>query len=40
VLWTPNTLHHVSSIAVAGTYKGVFTEEMFDEASDCPLPTT
>ncbi len=24
-------LHHVSSIAVAGFYKGIFTEEMFDE---------
>ncbi|HEX3736908.1 MAG TPA: SDR family oxidoreductase, partial [Solirubrobacterales bacterium] len=25
-------LHHVSSIAAAGLYKGVWTEEMFDEA--------
>jgi thioester reductase-like protein len=25
------TLHHVSSIAVAGSYRGVFDEDMFDE---------
>ncbi len=31
-------LHHVSSIAVAGTYKGVFTEEMFDEGQRLPSP--
>ena len=30
--------HHVSSIAVAGRYKGVFTEQMFDEASDLDHP--
>ena len=30
--------HHVSSIAVAGRYKGVFTERMFDEASDLDHP--
>ncbi|MHC9291672.1 SDR family oxidoreductase [Mycobacterium sp. LTG2003] len=32
------TLHHVSSIAVAGTYRGVFTEEDFDVAQDLPTP--
>lgn len=26
--------HHVSSIAAAGLYKGTFTEDMFDEATD------
>jgi NAD(P)-dependent dehydrogenase (short-subunit alcohol dehydrogenase family) len=31
-------LHHVSSIAVAGTYRGVFTEEMFDEGQRLPSP--
>jgi thioester reductase-like protein len=31
-------LHHVSSIAVAGTYKGVFEEEMFDEGQRLPSP--
>jgi thioester reductase-like protein/NADP-dependent 3-hydroxy acid dehydrogenase YdfG len=31
-------LHHVSSIAVAGTYKGIFTEEMFDEGQKLPSP--
>jgi NAD(P)-dependent dehydrogenase (short-subunit alcohol dehydrogenase family) len=31
-------LHHVSSIAVAGTYKGVFTETMFDEGQRLPSP--
>ncbi len=31
-------LHHVSSIAVAGTYHGVFTEEMFDEGQRLPSP--
>jgi NAD(P)-dependent dehydrogenase (short-subunit alcohol dehydrogenase family)/thioester reductase-like protein len=30
------TLHHVSSIAVAGTYRGVFTEDDFDVAQDLP----
>lgn len=32
------TLHHVSSIAVAGTYRGVFTEDDFDVAQDLPTP--
>ncbi|HTY97085.1 MAG TPA: SDR family oxidoreductase, partial [Solirubrobacteraceae bacterium] len=31
-------LHHVSSIAVAGDYRGVFTEEMFDERQRLPSP--
>jgi thioester reductase-like protein len=31
-------LHHVSSIAVAGTYKGVFEEDMFDEGQPLPSP--
>jgi thioester reductase-like protein/short-subunit dehydrogenase len=31
-------LHHVSSIAVAGLYKGLFTEEMFDEAQPLEHP--
>jgi len=31
-------LHHVSSIAVAGTYRGTFTEEMFDEGQRLPSP--
>jgi thioester reductase-like protein len=31
-------LHHVSSIAVAGTYKGVFGEDMFDEGQRLPSP--
>jgi len=31
-------LHHVSSIAVAGTYRGTFTEEMFDEGQKLPSP--
>jgi thioester reductase-like protein len=31
-------LHHVSSIAVAGEYKGVFDEEMFDEGQRLPSP--
>jgi thioester reductase-like protein len=31
-------LHHVSSIAVAGTYRGVFDEEMFDEGQRLPSP--
>jgi short-subunit dehydrogenase/thioester reductase-like protein len=30
--------HHVSSIAVAGEYEGVFTEEMFDEGQNLPHP--
>jgi len=32
------TLHHVSSIAVAGTYAGVFTENDFDLGQDLPTP--
>ena len=28
--------HHVSSIAVAGTYRGVFQEDMFDEGQKLP----
>jgi thioester reductase-like protein len=31
-------LHHVSSIAVAGEYKGIFTEDMFDEGQRLPSP--
>ena len=31
-------IHHVSSIAVAGRYKGVFTEEMFAEGQDLDHP--
>ena len=31
-------LHHVSSIAVAGTYKGRFTESMFDVGQKLPSP--
>ncbi len=31
-------LHHVSSIAVAGAYRGTFTEEMFDEGQKLPSP--
>jgi NAD(P)-dependent dehydrogenase (short-subunit alcohol dehydrogenase family) len=32
------TFHHVSSIAVAGFYSGVFREDMFDEAEDLDDP--
>ena len=32
------TLHHVSSIAVAGTFRGVYTEEDFDVGQDLPTP--
>ena len=32
------TLHHVSSIAVAGTFPGEFTEEDFDVAQELPTP--
>ena len=35
--WT-RRLHHVSSIAVAGTYPGEFTEDDFDVAQDLPTP--
>jgi thioester reductase-like protein len=31
-------LHHVSSIAVAGNYRGVFEEDMFDEGQRLPSP--
>ncbi|HEY5045297.1 MAG TPA: SDR family oxidoreductase [Solirubrobacteraceae bacterium] len=31
-------LHHVSSIAVAGEYKGLFEEQMFDEGQKLPSP--
>ena len=31
-------LHHVSSIAVAGAYKGVFGEDQFDEGQHLPSP--
>jgi thioester reductase-like protein len=31
-------LHHVSSIAIAGAYKGVFAEDMFDEGQKLPSP--
>ena len=31
-------LHHVSSIAAAGLYEGVFREDMFDEAEGLDHP--
>src|SRR5436190_7938100 len=31
-------LHHVSSIAVAGQYRGLFREDMFDEGQRLPSP--
>src|SRR5690606_11062521 len=31
-------LHHVSSIAAAGLYEGVFREDMFDEAEELEHP--
>ncbi|HEY2180413.1 MAG TPA: SDR family oxidoreductase [Solirubrobacteraceae bacterium] len=31
-------LHHVSSIAVAGEFRGTFTEDMFDEGQKLPSP--
>ncbi len=31
-------LHHVSSIAVAGTYRGIFGEDSFDEGQRLPSP--
>jgi thioester reductase-like protein len=31
-------LHHVSSIAIAGEYNGVFMEDMFDEGQKLPSP--
>ena len=36
--WTPGHLHHVSSIAAAGLYEGVFREDMFDEAENLEHP--
>ena len=30
--------HHLSSIAAAGLYNGVFREDMFEEAGPCELP--
>jgi thioester reductase-like protein len=32
--------HHVSSIAAAGLYEGVFREDMFDEAENYDHPTS
>ena len=32
------TLHHVSSIAVAGNYRGIFTEDDFDVSQELPTP--
>jgi thioester reductase-like protein/NADP-dependent 3-hydroxy acid dehydrogenase YdfG len=32
------TLHHVSSIAVAGTFRGEYTEDDFDVAQELPTP--
>jgi len=32
------TLHHTSSIAAAGLYKGLFREDMFDEGQKLPTP--
>ncbi len=32
----PKTLHHVSSIAVAGAHKGLFREDQFDEGQKLP----
>src|SRR5438874_424786 len=34
----PGTLHHVSSIAAAGFYKGLFREDMFDEGQPLEHP--
>jgi thioester reductase-like protein len=31
-------LHHVSSVAAAGSYDGVFTEDMFDAGQELPSP--
>jgi NAD(P)-dependent dehydrogenase (short-subunit alcohol dehydrogenase family) len=30
------TLHHASSVAITGSYKGMFREDMFDEGQDLP----
>ena len=35
---TPACFHHVSSIAAAGLYDGVFREDMFEEAEDLDHP--
>ena len=32
--------HHISSIAVAGSYKGVFQEDMSTRTRSCPTTTT
>src|SRR3954453_7849814 len=32
------TLHHTSSVAVSGNYKGVWNEDMFDEGQKLPSP--
>ncbi|TSE02156.1 NAD-dependent epimerase/dehydratase family protein [Skermania sp. ID1734] len=32
------SLHHTSSVAAAGLYEGVFTEDMFDEGQELPSP--
>ncbi len=34
----PGCLHHVSSVAVAGMYRGRFAEDMFDERQKLPSP--
>ncbi|MCU0313460.1 MAG: SDR family oxidoreductase [Solirubrobacteraceae bacterium] len=34
----PGHLHHVSSVAAAGAYKGLFREDMFDEGQKLPSP--
>jgi thioester reductase-like protein len=31
-------LHHVSSVAITGTFKGLFREDMFDEGQKLPSP--
>ncbi len=37
-LLEPEHFHHVSSIAAAGSYKGLFREDMFDEGQKLPSP--
>ncbi|MFH5229940.1 SDR family oxidoreductase [Antrihabitans spumae] len=32
------TLNHTSSVAAAGLYEGIFTEDMFDEGQELPSP--
>ncbi|HVP02463.1 MAG TPA: SDR family oxidoreductase [Solirubrobacteraceae bacterium] len=34
----PQILHHTSSVAAAGAYKGLFREDMFDEGQKLPSP--